>query len=93
MKIPHKVRITAKVSYEVVWVDKFDERDLSGACDIAKKIIYLKKKMSAKETRQTFWHELTHAMEAEYNFQIPHSVVHQLEVAQEAVFRLNKWKF
>lgn len=93
MKIPHKVRLTARVAYEVVWVDKFDNPDTLGLCDFDKKIIYIKKKMGAKDTRATFWHELTHAMEAEYNFQIPHAVVHQLEVAQEAVFRLNKWKF
>lgn len=93
MQIPHKVRIKGKVSYEVVWVDKFDDADVYGLCDYDKKIIYIKKKMSAMESRRTFWHELTHAMEFEYGFQIPHSVVHEMEKAQEAVFRLNKWRF
>lgn len=88
--IPRKVRITAKVSYTVLFVDKLDI-DNMGVCDPNTRQILILLGMSTKDTLATFIHELLHAMEFEHGIEIPHKAVHQLDVAIESLLRLNKW--
>lgn len=88
MKIPPKIRIKARVSYEIVWQEKIaDDADCLGLCDPEKRIIYLRLGMSDEATAKTFLHEVLHAMSAEHDFELPHRTVYALE---EAVFRLLK---
>lgn len=91
MKFPHKVRITSKVSYEVVWVDRFDNEAWLGECRPDNKQIVLRRGRPERETLQTFIHEILHAVEFEYGAAIPHRLVYQLEEAFEAILRLNRW--
>lgn len=88
--LPRKVRITAKISYSVLFVDKLENDDL-GSCDKNSRQILILLGMSKKETLATFIHELIHAIEFEYNIAIPHLAVHQMDLAIEAILRLNKW--
>jgi hypothetical protein len=96
MKIPHKVRIKPKVFYEVVFVDRFDDPNQYGECfhsdhekDVVRQI-RIKANMSPMMTRQTFWHELLHAFEFEYEIAIKHSSIFELQVCLERFFRINK---
>ena len=91
MKIPHKVRITAKQSYQVVYVDQFDDRNQLGECDFDGKLIVLKRNLSKAKANKIFLHELMHAIEYECGIQIPHKSIYELEDALYKLLRLNKW--
>lgn len=91
LKIPAKVRIKARVSYEVVWQERIaDDDHCLGLCDPSKRIIYLRLNMSPAETFKTFLHELLHAISAEHDFELPHRTVYSLEEGIFRILRLNK---
>jgi hypothetical protein len=97
MKIPHKVRITRKTAYEVLFVDRFDDIDQLGECHISDdktvKQIKLKNGMSPLKQRQIYIHEILHAIEEETGEPIPHKVIYLLQESLERVLRLNgMWK-
>lgn len=89
MKIPHKVKIKPGVFYEVVWVDKFDDPDQLGYCTADKRLIYIKKDLSEKESMTIFLHELLHALEFEYGLKIPHKLIYSLQDPLWFVFNAN----
>lgn len=83
MKIPHKIRITQKVTYDIVWVDRFDDPNQLGWCCEVRKQICIKKGMSRADTLETFNHEVLHAIEFEY--EIPSKVL-----THRAIYALQK---
>jgi hypothetical protein len=56
-----------------------DLEDTLGLCHPGEKCLYIKLGQSRREILETFIHELLHAMEDEYEFNIPHKVVGELE--------------
>jgi hypothetical protein len=95
MKIPHKIRITSKCSYEIVWVDRFDDIEQRGECWYDSKAgvrqIRILKGMCEKLTFETLLHELFHAFEYETKGKIPHATIYLLEQAVHRILRLNGW--
>lgn len=89
--IPSKVRITQKVSYEVLYVDEFpDPRDV-GECRPTEKQIVIKNGQSDTETYKTFLHELFHSFSFEYQgLNLTENQVQKLEEAFYRYQRLNK---
>jgi hypothetical protein len=79
------------VSYEVVWVDAFDDPKQGGQCWREGRIIYLKRGLSAARTFEIFIHELLHAMEFEHAIPISHAVIEGLEGAVAQLLKLNGW--
>lgn len=88
MKIPNSIRITSRVSYQVVWVEGFE---LDGECCSDSRQIRIRMGMSEKLTLETLIHEILHALEFEHKIPIPHKVIHQLEGAVLRVLKLNGW--
>lgn len=70
-KIPSKVRITSKVSYEVVFIDAFKDECQVGECRYNEKQIVIKNGLSDTETWSTYLHEVTHALSFEYGHKFP----------------------
>lgn len=69
------------------WLVTF-KREINGGNDVglcipSTKTIYLAQGLGKKETARTFWHEIVHAFEEEYGFDIPHKYVFKLELALE----------
>ena len=91
MKLPHRIRIKAKVTYQVVWVDSFKDPKQRGECDDLAKQIAILKGMSERETLETFIHELLHAVELEYGIPIPHRLIYMLEMPFVKLAKLNGW--
>jgi hypothetical protein len=91
MKVPSRIRITAKVSYEVVWIDQFEDPALEAECRVRYRQIVLKRGQSGRTLFKTLIHEILHAVEYERGIEIPHRVVYQLEGAIESLLRLNGW--
>lgn len=52
----------------------------SGLTDPSEKIIYIRQKIGSKERMRTFAHELLHAIEHEYEIEIPHRLIYRLEI-------------
>lgn len=92
--IPNEVRITSKVTYDIVWQKNVivgsDKSSAFGYTCSQSKIIFLKMGMSPRLARKTLIHEILHALEDEYKFRLPHSAVYLLEGPLEAVLRLNR---
>lgn len=96
MNYPHKVRITAKVTYTVAWFDRHDadsaDCELSGYTCPNSRTIFIRTKMSRKRTLQTFIHEIFHALEFEYEIPIPHQMIHDFEEPLARILKLNGWR-
>jgi hypothetical protein len=87
-KIPSKIRIKSKETYEVVWTDLIGENEKTLAeCRYDHKQIVIKNGQSETENWKCFIHECLHAMEFEYRIPVPHKIVYLLE---EAIFKLLK---
>lgn len=91
MKLPHKIRITSKVSYEILHVDAFDDPEQLGECRFDTKQILINKNQSDTETIKTFIHEVLHALSEESGAAIPHGSIYKLESAILKMLKLNKW--
>jgi hypothetical protein len=92
LKLPPKVRIKSKVSYEIVYSDLISDCDKTlGECRPVEKQIVIKSGLSDTETVKTFIHEVFHAMDFEYGLELKHKSVHALEEAILKLLKLNKW--
>ena len=91
MRIPKKVRITSKVSYEIVYIEEFEDKTTVGECRGEKNQIVLKIGQSKTDMFKTFLHEILHAIEYEYNVSLPHVAIYKMEDAIERILVLNKW--
>lgn len=59
---------------------KGSEKETLGLCCPGEKEILVKQGLGALERFSTFVHELLHAVEFEYEIEIPHKLIYQLEL-------------
>lgn len=52
-----------------------------GLCDPGQHIIWVRSNLTKNMLARTYIHELLHAIEIEYEIEIPHKVIYQLEKA------------
>jgi hypothetical protein len=90
--IPAKVRVKKDVSYEIVFIESFDnDENCLGMCRHESKQILIKLGQSPTETFKTFIHELLHAISFEYpKLNLTENQVLILEDAIFRLLRLNK---
>lgn len=88
--IPSSVRITKDITYEVVFIDKFNDRKQVGECRPDVRQIVIKKGQSATETFKTFLHETFHAVSLETeDMELTERQVCKLEDGIFRVLKLN----
>lgn len=87
-KIPSKIQITPKVSYEILWTDAFTDDKVVGETRFEQKQIVLKKGQSNKELILTLIHECFHAISFEYHISLTESQVQKLEKATYYLLKL-----
>lgn len=90
-KIPSQVRITSKISYEVVYTDQFKDPKVVGESRPGFPQIAIQNGLSNTETVKTFIHEVLHAIATENDFTLTENQVLALEDGIYRVLRLNKW--
>ncbi len=91
MKIPSRIRITGRVSYEVLYSDVIkNDPHCMGMCDPNTRQIIIKNGMSEAKQIKTLVHELLHSIEFESKTPIPHKVTYALEAGIYKVLKLNK---
>lgn len=91
MKIPGKVRIKSRSSYEVLFVPGFEDKKTLGECRFDTKQIVLSTNQTPEELSKTFIHELSHAIDVGYGLGLTHSQIYKLENAILKVLKLNRW--
>jgi hypothetical protein len=72
-----------------IWKIKFVrelEGDCLGLCDPGEKIIYIKQGQSYQERLDSVLHEVLHAINFEYNFEIKHQHVYKLAEAMARIY-------
>lgn len=90
MKYP-KTLLIKDAEYAIKFVNRIkDERKrVVGLCDPEECCIYIKKGQTRKETFSTFIHEVLHAIEAEYDFDLTHRHVYKLEAGISSLILAN----
>lgn len=93
MKLPSHIRIKAKVRYQLVWVDRFDDSDTLALCIYDDKQIqfHLSLKEKPHELAKALIHEVLHAVAWEYGLKIPHSLIYALDQVLFRILKLNGW--
>jgi len=89
-KLPQKLRITSKVSYELLYLLEFNDNKTLGECRPNEKQIVVVSGQPTTELTKTYIHELLHALSFEYNINLTEAQVQKLEVAIYNFLRLNK---
>lgn len=87
-RIPHKVQITPKVFYEVLWGDlihKYEDCDGVTKPDI--KQIVIKQDLKPKEAVLTYLHEVAHAFSIENNIALTETQVLKIEASMYYVLK------
>lgn len=70
---PKTINIRGEI-WHIKFVRKVDPQDETvGECDPGDRIIKIKLRQSSEDTLKTFIHEVIHAIEAEWDFDLPHS--------------------
>ena len=91
IKLPPRVRITHKASYEVVYTDHLMEGDVVGECRPDSKQIVLYTGQTPTQLLSTFIHETIHAINFETpGLNITENQTLKLEKALLRFLRLNK---
>lgn len=89
--IPSSVRITSKVTYEIVFIEAFPDPKQVGECRLGEhKQIVIKSGQSPTETFLTCLHEISHSLSDEYGIGLTESQVLKLERALFNILKLNK---
>lgn len=89
--IPPRIRITSKVTYEVVYIKEFKDSDIMGETRHWSKQIVLGDNQTDKEKIETLIHELIHAISDENDLGITETQVHALEKGIIKLLTLNKF--
>lgn len=87
--IPQSIRVTPKVTYEIVYVDSFKNPDVLGEMRPDIKQIAIKNGQSNTELIKTYIHELTHMISDENGIGLTERQVTKLEHALYRFLRLN----
>jgi hypothetical protein len=90
LRIPTHVRVTSRVTYQVLWTEGFKDKLQLAECDTTTKQIIIRSGMSKQQTALAYLHELFHAMDAENKIKLTETQVEKLEQAFATVRRLNK---
>lgn len=90
--IPSSFRITPKITYQVLYVDAFEnDPTCVGMMKPNEKQIVIKNGQTDIETTKTVIHECLHAIADENNIKLPESQVLKLEAAIFKFLRLNNF--
>jgi len=90
--IPKTVLVNGNI-WEIRYCRSIEnEPDAVGLCDSHDKEILIVTSICQDEKARTLIHELIHAIEFEYDIQIPHNLVYKLE---EPIYRLicDNWRY
>lgn len=89
-KLPSHIKITSKVSYEVVYIPEFADKKTLGECRPDVKQIVICSNQNPNEIVKVLLHEITHAVAIENEFDLTEKQVLALEEGFFAVIDKNK---
>jgi len=90
-RLNRDIRITAKVSYNLVWVDEFEDPKTDGECWFDDKIIAIRVGLSHRTTIEILVHEILHAVQHENKILLSHQTIYALQKPLATLVILNGW--
>lgn len=75
---PREIQI-GENTWDVKFVRRFQDKFTTGLCDPSETTIYIRMGQTDDERLKTLLHEILHAIEYEYQLEIPHRLIHRLE--------------
>lgn len=89
-KFPQTLKIKTAI-WNVVITNTLvnNEWELYGLCDPSTRTIFIKKHLTQRQALSTFWHEVLHAFEYEYDLKLGHPLINKLEFAIADLLRFN----
>ena len=87
--LPSHIRVTSKVTYEVLFTDTFKDESVVGEMRKDARQIVIKNGQSNKELISTYIHEVLHVLSDENDVKLTESQVGKLELAIYRFLRLN----
>lgn len=79
--------------YQIDYLAEVDNGKLAGVCFTGKdKLIEVSLDSGLEEAQSTLFHEILHAIAAEYKFDLSENKVLELEKALYETFKKNHWK-
>lgn len=95
MKIPRLLIIRGAHWHVVVTrtMNVSEGEDILGLCDPSLRTIYIKKQQTKRQQMATLVHEILHAMEFEYDFNLTHKVIGKIENPVADFIRDNLYLF
>lgn len=92
---PREVEIREGVFYKIFFKRpaKMDtpKHIVWGFTDPNSREIWIRQGQTPHQRAQTFWHELQHAIEFEWEIDLPHKTVYDLEAPLAYIFNRNTW--
>lgn len=76
-------------TYQIRYIRKFDDKKTMGECDPSKREIRIKTGLTPKQRFRTLIHEILHALEFEYDLDLKHKLVYDLEMPLYRLFKDN----
>jgi len=96
-EIPTRVRITARITYEILWTDSFKTEGQLGECNYNSRQIVLLKGLHPRKAYLVYRHEVLHAISHHHleakkkRYALTESQVEELEIALGKMAKYNKW--
>lgn len=87
-RIPHKVQVTSKVSYEILYTPKIvGGEDCLGVTHLDQKQIMLMSEQTPRNMVHTYIHEVVHAFSEEYGVGLTETQVRAIEKALHYILK------
>lgn len=95
-EIPARIRITARITYNILWTDEFKNEKQLGECDYENRQIVILKGLNPRQAYLVFIHEVLHAISHHHleskkrRYALTENQVEELETAIGKIAKYNK---
>lgn len=94
-EFPTEIEIRDGIFYKILFKSarKMDTETHTvwGFCDPNRREIWIRQGQKPAQRAVTFWHELQHAIEFEWEIDLPHKTIYDLEAPLAHIFKRNAW--
>lgn len=88
---PKCVYLAEDVCYQIKFKRGLQAKGYMGVCCFDIKEIWISTGLTCQERLETFWHEISHALDFEYGIKLTHKQVYALEKPLSDLFQKNAW--
>lgn len=90
-EFPKEIEIKDGIFYKIKFKRTLQNSKYDGICFFHDKEIWISTGLTRRERLETFWHEVQHALDYEWELKIPHKMIYNLEKPMSFLFSRNTW--